>query len=128
DYYKTIARAKYFVNNVNFPDEYVKRDGQVHMMTQHGTPLKKMGLDQMDYPVGANNMDFKALIKRSDRWDFLLSSNPLSTEAWERGFPCNYEMLEIVYPRNDKLVRAVGDDALRERLRSEIGIPPGATA
>ena len=128
DYYKTIARAKYFVNNVNFPDEYVKRDGQVHMMTQHGTPLKKMGLDQMDYPVGANNMDFKALIKRSDRWDFLLSSNPLSTEAWERGFPCNYEMLEIGYPRNDKLVRAVGDDALRERLRSEIGIPPGATA
>ncbi|MFS2292991.1 MAG: bifunctional glycosyltransferase family 2 protein/CDP-glycerol:glycerophosphate glycerophosphotransferase [Actinomadura sp.] len=128
DYYRTMARAKYFVNNVNFPDEYVKRPGQVHMMTQHGTPLKKMGLDQMEYPVGANDMDFKALIKRSDRWDYLVSSNPLSTEAWERGFPCNYEMLEIGYPRNDRLVNSVGDEELRARLRAEVGVPEGATA
>ncbi|WP_207929324.1 bifunctional glycosyltransferase family 2 protein/CDP-glycerol:glycerophosphate glycerophosphotransferase [Actinomadura sp. 6K520] len=128
DYYRTLARAKYFVNNVNFPDEYVKRPGQVHMMTQHGTPLKKMGLDQMDYPVGANDMDFKALITRSDRWDYLLSSNPLSTEAWERGFPCDYEMLEIGYPRNDRLVNAIGDEEQRTALRAEFGIPAGATA
>ncbi|WP_279510123.1 bifunctional glycosyltransferase family 2 protein/CDP-glycerol:glycerophosphate glycerophosphotransferase [Actinomadura sp. 7K507] len=128
EYYRTIARAKYFVNNVNFPDEYVKRPGQVHMMTQHGTPLKKMGLDQMDYPVGANDMDFKALITRSDRWDYLVSSNPLSTEAWERGFPCKYEMLEIGYPRNDRLVTAGKDEDERERLRAELGVPAGSTA
>ncbi|WP_207943072.1 bifunctional glycosyltransferase family 2 protein/CDP-glycerol:glycerophosphate glycerophosphotransferase [Actinomadura sp. KC345] len=126
EYYRTIARAKYFVNNVNFPDEYVKRPGQVHMMTQHGTPLKKMGLDQMDFPVGAKDMDFKALIARSDRWDYLVSSNPLSTEAWERGFPCKYEMLEIGYPRNDRLVTAGEDE--RERLRAELGVPAGSTA
>ncbi|WP_279484710.1 bifunctional glycosyltransferase family 2 protein/CDP-glycerol:glycerophosphate glycerophosphotransferase [Actinomadura sp. GC306] len=128
DYYRTLARAKYFVNNVNFPDEYVKRPGQVHMMTQHGTPLKKMGLDQMDFPVGAKDMDFKALITRSDRWDYLVSSNPLSTEAWERGFPCNYEMLEIGYPRNDRLVNAIGDEEQRAALRAELGVPAGATA
>ncbi|WP_279498311.1 bifunctional glycosyltransferase/CDP-glycerol:glycerophosphate glycerophosphotransferase [Actinomadura rubrisoli] len=126
DYYRTIARAKYFVNNVNFPDHLVKRPGQVHLMTQHGTPLKKMGLDQMEFPVGANDMDFKALITRSDRWDYLLSSNPLSSEAWERGFPCNYEMLEIGYPRNDRLVTAT--EAERDRLREQIGVPEGATA
>ncbi|WP_231335235.1 bifunctional glycosyltransferase/CDP-glycerol:glycerophosphate glycerophosphotransferase [Actinomadura graeca] len=126
DYYRTIARAKYFVNNVNFPDHYVKRPGQVHMMTQHGTPLKKMGLDQMEFPVGAKDMDFKALITRSDRWDYLLSSNPLSSEAWERGFPCNYEMLEIGYPRNDRLVQA--DEEERGRLRAALGVPEGATA
>ncbi|MFC6885884.1 MULTISPECIES: bifunctional glycosyltransferase/CDP-glycerol:glycerophosphate glycerophosphotransferase [Actinomadura] len=126
DYYRTMARAKYFVNNVNFPDNYVKRPGQVHMMTQHGTPLKKMGLDQMEYPVGAGDMDFKALLARSDRWDYLLSSNPLSTEAWDRGFPCSYEMLEIGYPRNDRLVRATEEE--RVRLRAELGIPEGATA
>ncbi|MEW2359243.1 bifunctional glycosyltransferase family 2 protein/CDP-glycerol:glycerophosphate glycerophosphotransferase [Spirillospora sp. NPDC029432] len=125
-YYRLMARAKYFVNNVNFPDEIVKRDGQVHVMTQHGTPLKKMGLDQMEYPVGTSDMDFKALIARSDRWDYLVSSNPLSSEAWDRGFPCNYEMLEIGYPRNDRLVNA--DAAERARLRAEIGIPEGKTA
>ncbi|NEA26214.1 bifunctional glycosyltransferase family 2 protein/CDP-glycerol:glycerophosphate glycerophosphotransferase [Actinomadura bangladeshensis] len=126
EYYRTLARAKYFVNNVNFPDHYVKRPGQVHMMTQHGTPLKKMGLDQMEFPVGAADMDFKTLIARSDRWDYLLSSNPLSTEAWERGFPCDYEMLEIGYPRNDRLVHATEDE--RARLRADLGVPGGATA
>ncbi|TDB80149.1 CDP-glycerol:glycerophosphate glycerophosphotransferase [Actinomadura sp. KC216] len=128
DYYRTLARAKYFVNNVNFPDFYVKRPEQVHMMTQHGTPLKKMGLDQMEYPVGANDMDFKALITRSDRWDFLISSNPLSTEAWQRGFPCGYEMLEIGYPRNDRLVTDRDDVEQRARLRDELAVPHGATA
>lgn len=126
EYYRVMARAKYFVNNVNFPDNIVKRRGQVHTMTQHGTPLKKMGLDQMEYPVGANDMDFRALIARSDRWDFLVSSNPLSTEAWDRGFPCSYEMLEVGYPRNDRLARATERE--QARLRAELGIPEGKKA
>ncbi|MFV2175191.1 bifunctional glycosyltransferase/CDP-glycerol:glycerophosphate glycerophosphotransferase [Actinomadura sp. LOL_011] len=126
EYYRTIAAAKYFVNNVNFPDHLVKRPGQVHLETQHGTPLKKMGLDQMEYPVGAADMDFKALIERCDRWDYLVSSNPLSSEAWERAYPCRYEMLEIGYPRNDQLVRATEKD--RVRLRADLGIPEGKTA
>ncbi len=125
-YYRTIARGKYFVNNVNWPDHLAKREGTVHMMTQHGTPLKKMGLDQMDFPVGAADMDFRALIARSDRWDYLLSSNPLSTEAWERGFPCSYEMLEIGYPRNDRFFHT--SPAEVARLRTEIGIPEGKKA
>jgi CDP-glycerol glycerophosphotransferase len=122
-YVRALARAKYFVNNVNFPDDVVKRKGTVHLMTQHGTPLKKMGLDQMDSPVGANDMDFRKLIERSDRWDFLLSSNPLSTEAWDRGFPCRYEMLEIGYPRNDRFFRVTAEEVAR--LRAELGIPEG---
>ncbi|MBE1533790.1 bifunctional glycosyltransferase/CDP-glycerol:glycerophosphate glycerophosphotransferase [Actinomadura algeriensis] len=126
EYYRTIAAAKYFVNNVNFPDHLVKRPGQVHLETQHGTPLKKMGLDQMEFPVGAADMDFKTLIERSDRWDYLVSSNPLSSEAWERAYPCHYEMLEIGYPRNDRLVRATERD--RVRLRADLGVPEGKTA
>jgi CDP-glycerol glycerophosphotransferase len=126
EYYRLMARAKYFVNNVNFPNEIVKRPGQVHVMTQHGTPLKRMGLDQMEYPVSAIDLDFGALIRRSDRWDWLLSSNPLSSEAWDRGFPCRYQMLEIGYPRNDRLVTATADE--RVRLRTELGIPDGGTA
>jgi CDP-glycerol glycerophosphotransferase len=126
EYMRTIARAKYFVNNVNFPNYLVKRKGTVHVMTQHGTPLKKMGLDQMNYPVGAKAMDFRKLVERSDRWDFLISSNPLSTEAWDRGFPCRYEMLEIGYPRNDRYFRITGDEVAR--LRTELGIPEGKKA
>jgi CDP-glycerol glycerophosphotransferase len=126
EYLRTISRAKYFVNNVNFPNYLVKRKGTVHVMTQHGTPLKKMGLDQMDYPVGAKTTDFRKLVERSDRWDFLISSNPLSTEAWDRGFPCRYEMLEIGYPRNDRFFRST--DAEVARLRAELGVPEGKKA
>ncbi|KAB2351553.1 bifunctional glycosyltransferase/CDP-glycerol:glycerophosphate glycerophosphotransferase [Actinomadura rudentiformis] len=126
DYWRLIARAKYFVNNVNFSNALVKRRGQIHVMTEHGTPLKRMGLDQLQYPAGGGTMDFDALIRRADRWDFHLSANPLTTEAWERSFPCDYEMLEIGYPRNDRLVRAT--DQERDRLRAELGIPEGKKA
>lgn len=125
-YLRVLARAKYLVNNVTFPNAVIKRPGQVHVMTQHGTPLKKMGLDQMDFPVGAKGLDFKAQIARADRWDFLLSSNPLSSEAWHRGFPCRYEMLEIGYPRNDRLAAATPDE--RARLRARLGVPEGKKA
>ena len=46
-----LARATYLVNNVNFPNDLVKRPGQVHVQTHHGTPLKTMGLDLVDADV-----------------------------------------------------------------------------
>lgn len=125
-YYEVLARAKYLINNVNFPDFVVHRPGSVHVQTQHGTPLKTMGLDQQDYPVGANRMSFKKLLDRCDRWDFLLSSNQLSSEAWERAFPCQYELLESGYPRNDRLFSATDEEVAK--IRAELGIAPDQTA
>jgi CDP-glycerol glycerophosphotransferase len=126
NYYKWLARAKYLVNNVNFPDEVVKRPGQVYVQTQHGTPLKTMGLDQMKYPVGAGNTNFAKMMRRSDRWDFHLSQNTFSTEVWERSFPGNYEILESGYPRTDQLV---GVSAQRvARLRKKLGLESDTVA
>jgi CDP-glycerol glycerophosphotransferase (TagB/SpsB family)/glycosyltransferase involved in cell wall biosynthesis len=122
---RVAARAKFFVNNANFPDWVRKRPGTVHLQTQHGTPLKKMGLDLQDFPVGANRMNFERLLRRVDRWDFNISSNRFSTEVWERCYPASFETLEVGYPRNDRLVRAT--DADRERVRGELGIAPDAT-
>ncbi|HEY7485434.1 MAG TPA: bifunctional glycosyltransferase family 2 protein/CDP-glycerol:glycerophosphate glycerophosphotransferase [Streptosporangiaceae bacterium] len=125
-YFRLMARAKYLVNNVNFPDEIIKRRGSIHLQTQHGTPLKTMGLDQMKFPVGASDMDFDELLRRSDRWDYLLSANPLTTEVWSRVFPCPYEMIEYGYPRNDRFFTVTDDETAR--LRAEFGIPDGKTA
>lgn len=121
-YYEVMARATYLVNNVNYPDEIVKRDGSLHVQTQHGTPLKKMGLDLQDYPVGANRMSFRKLLERCDRWDFNISSNRFSTEVWERCFPAAYESLETGYPRNDRLITATPDDVAA--ARAGLGIEP----
>lgn len=123
-YWRTLARATYFVNNVNFPDHVVKRPGQRHVMTHHGTPLKTMGLDQQPYP--AARMSFDKLLTRAERWDFSVTSNPHSAEVWDRVFPCVYEDLPAGYPRNDRYARATLDEIAA--LRARLGIPRGRTA
>jgi CDP-glycerol glycerophosphotransferase len=122
EYYDLLARARYFVNNVNFPNHLVKRPGTVHVMTHHGTPLKRMGLDLRDTPVAGSRMDFAALLRRCRRWDYSISANPFSTLVWERVYPAAYESLEVGYPRNDVLVGAGEDDV--QRIRAELGIRP----
>ncbi|MGC4999155.1 CDP-glycerol glycerophosphotransferase family protein [Streptomyces sp. DT195] len=125
-YWETLATAKYLVNNVNFPNAVVKRPGAVHLQTHHGTPLKRMGLDQRDHPAAAQGLDFAALLSRIDKWDYSVSANSHSTRMWERAYPARYTPLDHGYPRNDVFYTATAADvrAARERL----GIAPGRTA
>ncbi|MFF8651620.1 CDP-glycerol glycerophosphotransferase family protein [Streptomyces griseoluteus] len=125
-YWETLAIAKYLVNNVNFPNAVVKRPGAVHLQTHHGTPLKRMGLDQREHPAAAQGLDFAALLSRIDKWDYSVSANSHSTRMWERAYPARYTSLDHGYPRNDVFYTATAADvrAARERL----GIPPGRTA
>ncbi|MFJ4617746.1 CDP-glycerol glycerophosphotransferase family protein [Streptomyces sp. NPDC088812] len=126
-YWRVLARARYLVNNANFAEGVVKRAGSVHVQTQHGTPLKKMGVDQSTYPVvAAASGSFTKLLGRVDRWDFNLSANTHSTQMWERAFPGSYEHLEYGYPRNDVLCTASAEDVAR--IRRELGVPDGTTA
>lgn len=122
-YYRALARARWLVNNVNFPDHVRKRPGTVHVQTHHGTPVKVMGLDQQRYPAGAPGMDFARLLRRIDRWDYSISSNSFSTQMWERAYPAAYTTLEVGYPRNDRLVTATADEVAEVRTR--LGIAPG---
>ncbi|MFI7604922.1 CDP-glycerol glycerophosphotransferase family protein [Micromonospora sp. NPDC049366] len=119
-YYRVLARARWLINNVNFPDFVRKRPGTVHVQTHHGTPVKVMGLDQQRYPIGAGRMDFGGLLRRVDRWDYSISSNGFSTQMWDRAYPATYTTLEVGYPRNDRLVTATTEEVLR--LRADLGI------
>ncbi|MEU4109675.1 CDP-glycerol glycerophosphotransferase family protein [Streptomyces sp. NPDC027717] len=125
-YWEVMARAKYLVNNVNFPNDIVKRPDQVHLQTHHGTPLKQMGIDQQKYPAAAKNMSFGKMLERADKWDLSLTSNRHSSEIWERVYPCAFEGVEYGYPRNDVYYRATAEDVVR--IRAELGIEPGKTA
>ncbi|MEU5527647.1 bifunctional glycosyltransferase family 2 protein/CDP-glycerol:glycerophosphate glycerophosphotransferase [Micromonospora chersina] len=122
DYYRVLARARWLVNNVNFPDFVRKRPGSVHVQTHHGTPVKVMGLDQQRYPVGAVGMDFTKLLDRMDRWDYSVSANSFSTQMWERAYPADYTTLEVGYPRNDRLALATAEDC--RKARADLGIGP----
>ncbi|MFF3912216.1 CDP-glycerol glycerophosphotransferase family protein [Streptomyces sp. NPDC001852] len=123
---RTMARARYLVNNVNFPYELPKRRGAVLVQTQHGTPLKKMGTDLRDHPVAARGMNFDRLVEQCGRWNVLVSPNPHTTEVFTRVYPGGYEVLETGYPRVDRLVNASLDQV--NRVRGELGIAPGQIA
>ncbi|SCL25057.1 CDP-glycerol glycerophosphotransferase [Micromonospora nigra] len=122
-YHRVLARARWLVNNVNFPDFVRSRPGTTHVQTHHGTPVKVMGLDQQRYPLGAVGMDFAGLLRRVDRWDVSVTSNSFSTQMWERAYPAAYTTLEVGYPRNDRLVTATAEEVLR--IRAELGVSPG---
>ncbi|MFG2519000.1 CDP-glycerol glycerophosphotransferase family protein [Streptomyces sp. NPDC048527] len=125
-YWTALARSKYLVNNVNFDRRLVKRPGQVLIQTQHGTPLKKMGLDLQEHPAAARGQDFDRLLRSVDTWDYVLSANRHSTLVWERVYPSAYTTLEYGYPRNDAFHRASSRDVAH--IRESLGIPKGATA
>ena len=122
-YFDLIARASWFVNNVNFPNNMVKREGQVHVMTHHGTPLKHMGLDLRTAPDGGERSGLPRLLRRCSRWDFSVSQNAFTTPIWERVYPTRYESLETGYPRNDVLANTREGDY--SRVREQLGIEPG---
>jgi CDP-glycerol glycerophosphotransferase len=121
-YFKALARARYLFNNVNWPNLVVKRPGTTHVMTHHGTPLKMMGLDQIDHPASTEDQDFAAQMRRADKWDFSVTANAHTTIAWERAYPCRHETLEVGYPRNDRLAVATAAD--KAGVRERLGIGP----
>jgi CDP-glycerol glycerophosphotransferase len=126
-YYRLMARATWFVNNANFANDVVKRPGQVHLQTHHGTPAKKMGLDLVHAKHSSMGLNFRRLMNRVRRWDYSVSANPFTTEIWERVYPSGtYTSLETGYPRNDVLATATPEH--RDRVRAELGIGPDQTA
>lgn len=125
-YWTALARSKYLVNNTDFDRRLVKRPGQVLVQTQHGTPLKHMGLDLLERPAAAGGSDVDALLRGVDQWDYLVSANRHATLIWERVLPGGYTVLPYGQPRNDVFQRASSEDV--RRLRESLGVPEGAVA
>jgi len=119
-YFDVLARASVLVNNVNYPNHLVKRPGTTHVMTHHGTPLKRMGLDLQGTDTRDGRIDFDALLRRCARWDYSVAANPHSAAVWERAYPGSYASLVVGYPRNDALASATSDQAAR--IRRSLGI------
>jgi CDP-glycerol glycerophosphotransferase (TagB/SpsB family) len=104
---------------MNWPKELDKRAGQIHVQTQHGTPLLTTGIDLREIAEAAPELDVEELMHLVDRWDFNLSSNRYSSEIWDRTYPAYFEELEYGYPRNDRLLTATVDDV--RAIRASLG-------
>lgn len=119
-YFFYLATAKYFINNANFPDFYIKRKGAVEIQTLHGTFLKTMGLDI----PGENDTEKKRnnFLRRCGRWDYLLSPSSYMTRLSRHCFDYHKEILECGFPRNDVLKQ---DDTKEtaEAIKRKLGLP-----
>ncbi|UFR04172.1 CDP-glycerol glycerophosphotransferase family protein [Streptomyces sp. Go40/10] len=121
-YLEVTARAKFFVNDVNWPGTLAKRPGSVHIHTHQGTPLKYMGADLLDKPGARLGFDVPQMLRRADRWDYSLVANPHSELVWERAYPCHFTSVRTGSPRNDVLVDGAAGD-----FRERHGIPADHT-
>ncbi|MER7836676.1 CDP-glycerol glycerophosphotransferase family protein [Streptomyces sp. NPDC096040] len=122
EYRRLTARAKFFVNEVNWPGTLVKRPGSVHIHTHQGTPLKYLGADLLGKPGARLGLDVPQVLRRADRWDHSLVANRHSELVWERAYPCHFASARTGSPRNDVLVEGGHTD-----FRARYGIPADHT-
>lgn len=121
-YYWTLARAKFLVQNANFPQEYVKRRGQIEVETLHGTFMKTMGFDEPHFTTATRNVKTR-FAERNLRWDYIVSPSKFMDFS-PFVFRTNARVIKSGFPRNDVLVQGNNVQNI-ERLKLKLGIPAG---
>jgi CDP-glycerol glycerophosphotransferase len=117
-----LGAADVVVANDCMSMDWTKRPGATYLQTWHGSPLKRIHHDAPVRPGWLDKPD-----RDVARWDLLLSQNPVSTERLAHAFRFGGPVCETGYPRNDVMNRP-DRDAVRARVRGELGIADGTTA
>lgn len=116
DYYRTLARAKYIIDNQSLPDGYVKRPGQIYLQTWHGIPIKKMGFDENSVAYAAEEVKSN-LRRKVGYWDYLSVPSDYFADVFIPAFGYTGKLLPQGSPRNDVLVTRSDDvEAAKVRL------------
>jgi CDP-glycerol glycerophosphotransferase len=125
EYFWHLGRAKYWVNNQNFPSYLKRRPDGVYLQTWHGTPLKRM-LHDLDTIHGRDGGYVERVTEAARQWSVLASPSPYATTVMRSAFHYTGPVVEQGYPRNDVFFRPEADDVAR-RVRRQLGIAAGAT-
>lgn len=120
EYWYYLARAKYFINNVNYTEEQrIKRDGQIELQTMHGTPLKTLGFEVLD---DWNDRTYNAVKRKNNNWDYLLVPSDWVANYAKKVFSVNPVVINSGYPRNDKLFKVYSNDE-KSSIKKRLNIP-----
>lgn len=117
-----LATAKFWVNNHNFPHYIHRRRRGVYVQTWHGTPLKRMFLDQENF-FGRDEGYKQRVMTATAQWNVLLSPSPYATKAMQSSYAYRGPVYELGYPRNDVLVGPRAQE-VRASVRQRLGISP----
>lgn len=99
DYWYYLAKAKYFVNDVNFTEsQRQKREEQVEIQTMHGTPLKTLGFDVLEEWKDATYNNYH---RRFKNYDYLVVPSDWVANYAKEAFRISPKLLPTGYPRND---------------------------
>jgi CDP-glycerol glycerophosphotransferase len=128
EWLKVLATAKYLVNNSAFPWYFKKTEGQIYLQTWHGTPLKRLVRDIDASRVSPQYLN--TMRKESAAWDFLISPSAYASSCFKTAFDFGSpktagQLLEVGYPRNDRLSKPSAE--VRARVRKQLGVKSDQT-
>lgn len=118
-YAKALATCKFLINNVTFPDWFIKRDSQIYCNTWHGTPLKCLGKSNRHDAYGYGNVTR----------NFLMADILVNPNKFVEGRMLNEYCLKNIYqgilysngyPRNDVLKTTRNDDQFAKHIKEEV--------
>lgn len=122
-YFWRLGRARYWVNNQNFPHYLEPAGATRYLQTWHGTPLKRMQHD-IDGIADRDPEYLEKVTRMTGYWDALVSPSPYATACFRSAFRFDGEVVEQGYPRND-LFHAPGAEERARRVRQRLRIPDG---
>ena len=115
-YLRYLCSAKYLINNVSFPTNFIKKEGQIYINTWHGIPLKTLGYDMPNGRTETSN-----IIRNFLQTDYLISASPFLTKIYQKSYKLENlyqgQIIEEGYPRLDLLVRSSREETF-QKLRN----------
>lgn len=117
EYLKLLASCKYFFSDNTYPNIFCKKTNQILANTWHGTPLKHMGIANLDGARGIGNVQRNYFMA-----DYSLFPNEFTRDVFLDDYLLRTQfsgrIVMLDYPRND----ALHDDDMRRKVRTEQGI------
>lgn len=116
-YFKTIASAKYLINDNTFLPFFIKKEEQIYLNTWHGTPLKTLGKKIKNdlHNIGNTQRNFVCA-------DYLLYPNNYTKQHMIEDYMleniCDTHVLLEGYPRN----QAFYDEELKKAIKEKYNI------
>jgi CDP-glycerol glycerophosphotransferase len=124
-----LGRAGYWIADFRVFEQAWPRADQVYAQCWHGKPFKRTGFDVADKMNAMNSKDeilFKYRVD-AERFTYIVSPSPFATEKLISGWGLKalhkeHCVIEVGYPRDDRLVTAPADES--DIVRKRLGLPP----